>query len=80
MHGMLHMDKETHKVDNIKYPILAKWLEKGQIFVDKGVYCGWVTEENTNGQTDTFSVQLGNVGYEKDCEKYLTTHPSPSKW
>jgi hypothetical protein len=57
-----------------QFPILASLLELGIARLDED------TRDIAGIAADGAEVAIGTVGYENDCESYLTTHPSPEDW
>jgi hypothetical protein len=55
-------------------PISQKLMDKKLIWVDPG------TEEYVGKAADGEEVAVGVVGYEKNLENYLKTHPTPKHW
>jgi hypothetical protein len=53
-------------------PLLQAALSAGTVFEENGEYVGFA-EDGT-------IVSLGSVGFEKQCESYLSAHPTPDTW
>ena len=52
--------------------LLQKLIRSKKIFIDNGEYVGKAA--------DGKEVSLGNIGDEKQVEKYLKSHPDPKDW
>jgi len=62
-----------------RFPILAKLLADGSVFVENGQqYVGRATEPSIMAPEGL--VGLGSVGDERATEAYLRKFPSPSQW